>query len=209
MRWYNERCDSRLVLEVERDDSSYVAIRYAALIGPKASYRLGYYRNRPAIESIITHYCDIWGPETGGLMEGDRTALHGDLSLDNVIFVGAEPVILDWEHFAPKGAPVGFDALYLLFECLWFEQRRIGLRRGSMEHIAKMIGVLRSRECIDSTLVDYPLQSIVEFIRNHSHLWGPQLVAFPSKLPILLLGSDAIAKIDTEVRRLATKSGGK
>ena len=202
VRWYNERCGSRLVLTVERDESNYVAIRYDALIGTKASYRLGYFRNRTAIAAIIAHYCDIWG--TGG--DGARVALHGDLSLDNVIFVGREPVILDWEHFDVEAAPLGFDALYLMFECLWFEQRRIGLRRQSMAHIATMIDVLRSQGCIDATLIDSPLRSIVEFIRSHSHLWAPQLVEFPDKLPILLLESAEIMSIDNEVRRLGATS---
>jgi len=94
--------------------------------------------------------------------------------------------------------------LYLMFECLWFEQRWIGLRRRSVAHIAKMIGFLRSKDCVDSALLDHPLREIVSFIRSHSHLWGAQLVAFPNKLPILLLGSDAVAKIDMEVRRCGT-----
>ena len=201
VRWYNERCGERLVLSVEREDARYMAIRYEALKGSKANYHFGYYHNRSAISSVIAHYCDVWGAGDGTRAVGDRAPLHGDLSLDNVIFVDTEPVILDWEHFDVGGAPLGFDALYLLFECLWFEQRWIGVRRRSITHIAKMIGILRSRGCVDSTLLDHPLRAIVEFIRSHSQLWGPQLVAFPAKLPVLLLESDVVAKIDTEVRR--------
>lgn len=207
VRWYNERCGGRIGIAIERDDERYMAIRYEALKGSKAPYQLGYYRNRFAIATIIAHYCDVWGSGDGVREVREPVPMHGDLSLDNVIVVDGEPVIIDWEHFAVGDAPLGFDALYLLFECLWFEQRWIGVRRRTIAHIVKMIEILRSRDCVDSALLEQPLRAIVDFIQSHSRLWAPQLVAFPGKLPILLFGSDAVAKIDTELCRVGATPG--
>ena len=63
--------------------------------------------------------------------------LHGDLSLDNVIFSEKGPIFIDWEHFQENAAPLGFDSLYLLFESLWFESRNNNLERHSLSHLVK------------------------------------------------------------------------
>lgn len=57
-----------------------------------------------------------------GLARSPRTLLHDDFHLDNVLFDGETPVVLDWECAAVGVS--GVDVARFLVECVTVEQRR-------------------------------------------------------------------------------------
>ena len=63
----------------------------------------------------IDHYYDIWLSDIGS----DYSPVHGDFSLEgNILFNQSNVYIIDWEHFSPDAAPIGFDILFMVFELL-------------------------------------------------------------------------------------------
>ena len=191
VQWYNRRTPHTIRLTVLSDRPQYMRFRLGFVRGRKANLWNGYRANREVIQSIVEHYCSVWSFGADGM-----GALHGDLSVDNVLFVAGHPFVLDWEHFQENAAPAGFDALFLLFESLWFDKK--GLRNvcRNSESIAGMLRMLRQRQCLDSSFSQAPLEMTIRFARNNPSYWGGQV----EKLPILLFDDDEVARIDRAIR---------
>lgn len=174
---------------------SYLKIGIHYIEGSKADFRQGLEGNESIVRQVISHYCEIWKP-TGS----EKVALHGDLSLDNILINSGGVHIIDWEHFSLKGAPWGFDAMYLLFETLYFGMRN---RKRPSQHeinvIVDNISFLNRDNRLQLQLVEHPLRSLKNFISNNLQLWGEQLTASPQKLPILLFTEDQASLIDNMI----------
>lgn len=199
VHWYNNQISRPITVNVFKQSSQYLAIRYSYVKGRKISYRKGYFKNRKWITAIIEHYCSIWG--TFSKFE-EPVVLHGDLSLDNVIFENESPIIIDWEHFNEHAAPLGFDGLNLLFESLWFESGNKSPRSSSLYHLAGMINLMLTRNCLGEEFRKSTLFHFIDFIKSNFSLWGHQISVFPEKLPVLLFSEQTIQSIDQEIERL-------
>tara|TARA_Y100000588_G_scaffold96472_1_gene104511 strand:- start:10777 stop:11529 length:753 start_codon:yes stop_codon:yes gene_type:complete len=197
-KWYNSRHNRKIEVVVEHETGHYIRIKYEYLKGFKSDFRNGYWRNKNWIVKAIDHYCDIWGSRTKG--SGELFPLHGDLSLDNYIFMDNGPIILDWEHFSERAAPLGFDGLYLIFEALWFEIKNKTPQKKTLSHLKDMIALMHDRDCLDHKYILNPLSQIIQFIQTNSSLWGTQLKNCVNKLPILLFEKQAIDKIDRGIK---------
>lgn len=194
VQWYNQQVDHPIAISVAQETENYLAIKFGFLQGTKALYKEGYFKNRERIELIVEHYCKVWGEAQSS---GDGFyPLHGDLSLDNVLFCGKIPIFLDWEHFSHGVAPLGFDALYLLFESLWFESKNGKPGSQSISHLSGMIQILREKKCLDEKFCKNPLVEVVKFIKSHLSLWGDQLSKFEGKLPVLFFTEESVKCID-------------
>ena len=198
-RWYGQRTDQPVSVGIDRKSARFLSVKYDFIKGEKVSYRKGYFDNRKWISSILEHYCLVWKADHEG--EG-WNALHGDLSLDNVIFTKGGPVFIDWEHFKENSAPLGFDGLHLLFESLWFESGNKSPAEDSLSHLAEMILLMRDRKCLDGMFMSDPLLNLVEFIKSNLSLWGAQLIAFRGKLPVLMFDEQRVKSIDDALGRL-------
>ena len=197
--WYNNQIGYPITINVFKESIHYIAIRYSYIRGRKVSYRNGYFKNRKWIAIIIEHYCSVWSSYTKS--EGS-TVLHGDLTIDNVIFDNENPIIIDWEHFNEHAAPLGFDGLNLLFESLWFESGNKSPRRNSLYHLADMINLMLARNCLGEEFRESTLFNFINFIKNNFSLWGHQISIFPKKLPVLLFNEQRIKSIDQELERI-------
>ena len=198
-RWYSQHTSQPISVVVARENAHYLSVKYDFIKGKKVSYRTGYFRNRKWIASILEHYCSVWGASHDG---GGWNALHGDLSLDNVIFTENGPVFIDWEHFKGNAAPLGFDGLHLLFESLWFESGNKSPRGDSLSHLAEMIHFLQDRKCLNEMFLGDTFFHFIEFIKSNSFLWGAQLSTFRGKLPVLMFSEQRVKSIDKELARL-------
>tara|TARA_Y100001960_G_scaffold179083_1_gene187810 strand:+ start:3956 stop:4717 length:762 start_codon:yes stop_codon:yes gene_type:complete len=200
VNWYNSKNSKIIKAVIDHETSHYISIKYDYVRGENANFQDGYWVNRNWINLAIEHYCDIWRD-----IAKDADALyplHGDLSLDNFIFSGEGPVILDWEHFLISAAPLGFDGLYLIFEALWFEVNNRAPSRKTLSHLASMIDLMGARKCLDIKFLDNPLSQVIQFIQSHLSLWGAQLENCRNKLPVLMFEDKAIVRIDNEIRVL-------
>ncbi len=197
IHWYNSQNKNNIEVAVEKETLHYISLKYKFISGEKAVFQNGYWLNRKWISLAIEHYCEVWkwsSENNDGLYP-----LHGDFSLDNIIFIDDGPVILDWEHFSMNVAPLGFDGLYLMFEALWFETGNKNPKPQTLAHLASMISLMRNRNCLDNRYKANPLSQIIQFILKHSSLWGTQLKQYRNKLPILLFKENVVENIDKEI----------
>ena len=67
--------------------------------------------NYSYIFRILNDYNKIFGVKK-------RSNIHGDLTLDNIIFLKKGYFIIDWEFFTSKKQVRGYDAMYLLLSCI-------------------------------------------------------------------------------------------
>ena len=197
--WYSKRIDQPVYVNIVSERAQYLSISYDFITGKKVSYRNGYFSNRKWIAYLLEHYCSVWGVERD---TQKWHVLHGDMSLNNVIFTDKGPVILDWEHFKENAAPLGFDGLHLLFESLWFESGNEVPLRKSLTHLAEMICIMKERKCLGKEFHGPVFSSFINFINNNSSLWGAQLSTFRGKLPVLMFSGQCIDSIDKELERL-------
>lgn len=165
--------------------------------GRQGDYRAGVLPNREIIHLAIEQYCSIWPAAQDALVP-----LHGDFSVDNLIMNAAGLHIIDWEHFQERGGPWGFDALYLLYETLWFStgQRRLPNNR-ELAVLAKSLTQLYTTGRLPESFVLTPLQSIRAFIQDHKAVWGEQLRRFPDKLLVVKFSDAQVAEIDRLVHQ--------
>ena len=191
--WYNQQNKNIIQVSVICDIDTYCKIKYGYIRGVTYSYIDGIIKNKSHIESILNHYSQIWpdSPNKNGLY-----TIHGDFSMDNVIFSNdSGPVVIDWEHFSQYIAPIGFDALNLLFEQLWFEDEVSRVSDKTIEYLGSMILFLKSRNCIDHCYLNCALQKTISFIMDNSYIWHVQ----KNKLPILKFNDKEISLIDQKI----------
>jgi hypothetical protein len=180
---------------IQHRNSYYFKIQIEYIEGSKVDYRKGLEKNAGILKEIVEHYCCIW-PYTPNTL----SPFHGDLSLDNVVYNSEGIHIIDWEHFNLKGAPWGFDVIYLLFETLYFGMRK--RKRPSHNEISIIVDnikFLNNSKRLYSQITEYPLKYTIDYITSNTELWGEQFIAFPDKLPILTFTDDQISLIDNMV----------
>lgn len=65
----------------------------------------------------INFYKEVWIKNNS--KDNVLHPVHGDFSLEgNILFSPSDVYIIDWEHFYPEIAPLGFDILFMVFELL-------------------------------------------------------------------------------------------
>ena len=101
---------------------SFMLIDIPKFNGNKGCYRNGFDAlNKKIIIESTKHYINTWP------FNSNPYNLHGDLSIDNIIYNSNENSItfIDWEHYTQsKSIPWGFDILHLLFETLYFNWKK-------------------------------------------------------------------------------------
>lgn len=177
--WYQEQRypgTGEKLCRILGQKESYLKIGIRYIEGSKADFRQGLKKNEPVVRQVISHYCEIWKP-TGT----EKVALHGDLSLGNVLINSYGVHIIDWEHFMADSAPWGFDALYFLFETLWLGMmnKRASPTVAEIRIFRECIQQLSKTGPLDTEALRAPLRFTQEFIRSQASLWGDQLWKFP------------------------------
>jgi len=192
INWYNYHSKYQIKYQVTADNSQYINVKHALIEGVIPKFERKTYRsNLTYINTVINHYCELWS----GLNNDMHAPLHGDLSLlGNIIFIeGKYPVLIDWEHFAIEGPPVGFDALYFLFELLWYELSTLNqIHHSVLSHIAEMMLLLKKCGCLSEYYFTSPLKTINDYMIQNKNLWGLQY----KKMPNLLYNDSQVKFID-------------
>tara|TARA_B100000941_G_scaffold265618_1_gene220308 strand:+ start:124 stop:858 length:735 start_codon:yes stop_codon:yes gene_type:complete len=166
----------------------YFSIDYEYVTGKKANFRKGYLHNLSYIEKAIKIYCELWS----GLIN-EKTIIHGDFSLDNIIFNNEKSLVIDWEHFTDsEKIPLGFDALNLIYEQLFFVKQTKRLNKKIVNHAKSMLQYLAETKCLDEIYWRHPLSAMHELIINNKFIWKKQL----NKLPIMMFEKDEVDRID-------------
>lgn len=192
LEWYSRRLGIQCNVEIIRNADRYLKAKFPLIEGKVLSMQYGYLKNIEYIESVIKHYIEVWSS-----YKSEKLApVHGDLSMEGNIIIGTDSVfIIDWEHFCKTGAPIGFDALYFMFEILWFSYGNRTVSNQVIHHVALMIAILYEDGCLSDIYRDNYLGSIVEFINNDEVIWLGQ----KSKMPLKNFSIDSIERIDNQI----------
>ena len=123
--------------------------------------------------------------------------MHGDLSLDNILFFRDEVYFIDWEHFNDKSTYWGFDIYYLLFETLWFcwSKSNKSINK-EIYHLSLLIKILIDNDKKTLHNKYYKLETLKVFISKNKNLWSKQLERNPDKLPLMKLSNQDVKYID-------------
>jgi hypothetical protein len=179
------------------EKNKYLKISIPYIDGLKANYNDGLVSNADLISKVIRQYVDLWPYK-----EGHYSPLHGDLSIDNIIYNQQGVHIIDWEHFAYDGAPWGFDALYLVFETLWFGMKdRITLTSDEAIIIKKCIKMLNKQNRLPTEMIESPLGFVKKYMVENMNKWGEQMLNYPNKFPVLKFANERIVAIDNRIFR--------
>tara|TARA_B100000579_G_C22835666_1_gene858575 strand:- start:392 stop:1132 length:741 start_codon:yes stop_codon:yes gene_type:complete len=184
--WYSRISQNKLVTQV-RELPLYYSLTFRYVDGYKANYRDGYIKNSIYIEKAISLYCEIWSQ-----LSEDDLCVHGDFSIDNLIFAKKNPTIIDWEHFSKKSIPIGFDALNLIFEQLFFSRADEKINSKVINHIRIMLKKLKKYHCLGEEFLSCPLSKMRNIIIKNSEIWGNQI----TKLPVMKIKPEDISKLD-------------
>ena len=152
----------------------------------------GFSKNEKVINFAIENYCKIW-PKSSE--QKKLFPIHGDFSMSNIIFNKNNFTVIDWEHFKHNSAPLGFDALNLIFEQTLIEYQINKTINNIAEKIKLLIELLVKNKSIDELFFHKPLNKIIDFVRNNRHIWGGQC----EKLPILKFNKELVELVDKEI----------
>ena len=192
--WYSEKLgdNSEKLAILEKITASYARLRIRKFVGNKLSISYGLKGKENELNAVSDHYIKTWGPPSD-----QKFPIHGDLSLDNIIFDNKNVRIIDWEHFKTDCAPWGFDLLYFFFETYWFGTQKFFFNKTfNLELLSYCFKYLIVKHKVASSYLLNPLETVIGFINEHKSLWGKQLVEYPDKLPILLFSDQDIHFID-------------
>lgn len=196
LEWYgNQRIGKpKLASKLHTISRRYARLEIQFVDACSVKPKTGVKRNTNLLERIITHYAFIW--KQANSVDG-KFPIHGDLSLENILFNESCIYFIDWEHFSTGVAPWGYDVIYLLFETFWFRRQCLFFsERAELKSISYLIQFLNSLGPLENRFITHPLASVVDFIRENRHLWGSQLEEFPMKLPLLSMKVPDIDRID-------------
>ena len=177
-KWYCEKRISPIKLECLNLDDKYFELCIEMVHNDLPLKRDLSYKNVTHFCSSIDHYQDVWN---GASDDYGLYPIHGDFSLDgNILFVEGSVFIIDWEHFHYKGAPLGFDVLFMIFEGL---KLSIGNKFPSIEDI-ELVNVLveyaKSNGALDECFFGKTFKKFLEVQSKITHVWGRQITKIPT-----------------------------
>lgn len=190
-KWYQNKSRSLPADVVFLETSGFCRLDVPYVKGHKVHLNRGLEENADVLCMAIREYTHLWKDELGSCVP-----LHGDLSLDNILITSSGVFFVDWEHFHTDAGPWGFDAVYLIFESLWFSTSGRRPRKHELAIIRELLDQLCLSGRLDIQLRNRPLGTIRDFIHARSELWGEQLKRNPGKLPILYYDPSLVSFID-------------
>jgi hypothetical protein len=118
--WYLDRAHPNLSVSSNFDKDGYISITIPNFEARPCDHATAIDKAFKYASRAINCYKDVW------LESYNKPNLlypvHGDFSLEgNILFSRSDVYIIDWEHFHPEIAPLGFDILFMIFELLKME----------------------------------------------------------------------------------------
>ena len=187
--WYQANSEINQIHKIT-ELAGYYSVFFKYFNGKKANFRDGYWLNRSYIERAIRGYCEIWSK-----LSKNENIIHGDYSIDNIIFTEEDLIIIDWEHFTYSNIPKGFDALNLIYEQVYILSLKQKLSSKIIYHANEMLKRLKFSDCLDKIFFNSPLDAMQESLSDNSHIWGKQL----SKLPIMKFNKFECNNLDSKI----------
>lgn len=182
INWYNS-CFNNKKIEASGfyESDQYASITIKKIAGCSVT-SFTYKENINLLENAVAHYVSVWGSAESSVESSNLHPLHGDFSLSNIVVEKSNDiVIIDWEHFHKEGAPIGFDAVYLLIESICFEFLEYNkISKETKAHSRKMIEVINSEKLLDIKFKEQGVYNYLKaFVLENTVLWGAQFRKIP------------------------------
>ena len=195
MEWYASCLNVPIknLIKYSYFSENFARVDIKKFAGKQASYKRPFLQNHPYLKQCIKHYINVW-PKT------DTTPVHGDLTLDNVIFDAEDVRFFDWEHFTTEPHPWGFDMLYCMLSALLLPLPKDKLpSKADYTKFMDLLFVLFEHG-LSSDLAEYPL-SRYRKIFNTQLCWKEIINRSPHKLFPLKYDELYIDIIDDQITR--------
>tara|TARA_B100001057_G_scaffold446114_1_gene484390 strand:+ start:22294 stop:23040 length:747 start_codon:yes stop_codon:yes gene_type:complete len=194
-KWYSKYRDISVSL-LKNHKFNHYQLKIEYIKGSKIKYKLGLVNNYERVLSSIKYYNSIIETEYALTK---KYPLHGDFSLDNIIFNKNNISIIDWQHFTLLDSYRGFDILNLIFEQFYFDyyKSRLFFKRKKM--YLKLLALIKytfSHTMIDNYFFASPLMKTRMFINsNKEKIWNNQT----HKLPVIKFTNKDVSFIDNYI----------
>ena len=149
--------------------------------------------NEKYLKRAINHYIKVW-PKNA------LVPVHGDLTLDNIIFNKEQVIFFDWEHFNSKGEKWGFDIAYLLLSAIslpYFNSRFIPYK--DLKCFTNLWKDLIEKG-LDLEIAKDPFRFFINVFENSS-FWIEITKFSPKKLFPLSINTKIQEKINTSINK--------
>jgi hypothetical protein len=166
------------------------------LSGKKISYEASMKHTNKFVLRAISHYESVWPKQ-------DKTPVHGDLTLDNILFEGEQINFFDWEHFTYDGEVWGFDAVYLALSAILLNDLKKNVIDSEENFVIKIWQKLQTIG-VDDRFLSRPLGTITDIYKS-SRNWSNIISKSPRKLFPMLLTNEQKDYFDTYFSEITSK----
>ena len=191
LNWYFKNSKNQFKLNHTYYENSYYRIEIDYIDGFKPYYTNGIIKNYNYISLAIEHYIEVWNNINN---TNETGPIHGDFSIDNLIFKKNNVIIIDWEHFNDGDFPIGFDALNLIFEQLWYAGSLFNSMK-AINNLNKLLQSLKAKNFMNKIFYKSTLKNTIDFILANQLIWSEKGL----KLPILNFSKEQIYEIDKKI----------
>ena len=113
LKWFckKKKINEKLIIRTMNFKKNVGFLDTNLIEGKKLKSWVSLKENYSYISKVLNDYIKIFGNKR-------MNKIHGDLTLDNIIFFKKKYTIIDWEFFTSKKQVRGYDAMYLLLSCI-------------------------------------------------------------------------------------------
>lgn len=174
--WYEKQLNSvsTAIVSLENYKNTYARLELEYKNGRPGELIIPLSRNYKKIYNALKYYFSIFNA-------GKSRFIHGDYSIDNVLFDGDDVVwILDWESFNDK-LPREFDIVYCITEAIYFCYRKYGtLKKGDVNAAIELFKFgLGGLKIPYEQIIRGPASYMRKLFQDNKDVFGPQIKKYP------------------------------
>jgi len=175
--WYLDKAKIDEVVEVSCDIDGYFKLTIPEFNASPCDVKITISNCFNYAIRAIDHYNNIWSID----IANGHSPVHGDFSLEgNILFNQSNVYIIDWEHYLPDAAPIGFDILFMVFELLKLDCKQSNPGEDKLRKIIELIEYARSINAVSNKYKDNYFIRYLEEQDRIKDLWGDQYNKLPT-----------------------------
>ena len=197
IKWYstNQTLASKLPSKLSLQLNGHL-LDIPEINGNQVSYEASLSYTKPFVLKAIEHYTLVWPRE-------EKAPVHGDLTMDNILFNDKEVNFFDWEHFSFKGEIWGFDIVYLALSAILLNNLKKNVIENKEIHIIEIWKKLQ-KVGVNSSFLAQPLKTIIEIYTTNRE-WNNIITKSPKKLFPMILTTEQKDYFDAYFSNLTSK----
>ena len=175
--WYLDKAKFNEAVEVSCDIDGYFKLTIPEFNASPCNVKITIANCFNYAMRAIDHYYNIWSSD----IASGHSPVHGDFSLEgNILFNQNNVYIIDWEHFLPDAAPIGFDVLFMVFELLKLDCKQSNPSKDQLRKIRELIEYAESINAVSNEYKDNYFIRYLEEQERIKDVWGGQYNKLPT-----------------------------